>query len=699
MTDTPDKVVRLERVDATGLVIIDNPPVNASSHAVRQGLTEALAMAQADDDIDVIVVFGAGRTFIAGADIREFGKPPLHPLLPEVNNGIEASEKPVIAVLHGTALGGGFEVGLASHARIALPGTQVGLPEVTLGVLPGAGGTQRVPRLIGIPAALDMITSGRRIGADEALKLGLIDRIEAGDVRDVALRMAEAVRAGDLKTWRTGDLAVTPDETALEAEAERLDRTARHLFSPHKCVEAVALSTGDLARGLTRERELFMECIDSPQRAGLIHAFFAERAAARIPEAGTPPMQVESVGVIGGGTMGSGIATACLLAGLPVTLVEQTDDALDRGGAAVAANLAQAVKRGKLTEDARAAILSDALTLTTDMADLAEADLVIEAVFEDMDIKRSIFRRLDRICKPGAILATNTSYLDVNAIAAETTRQEDVIGLHFFSPAHVMRLLEVVVAHRTAPDVVATGFALAKRLRKVAVRAGVCDGFIGNRILAHYRKAVDYMLMDGASPQQIDAALEDFGFALGPFAVSDLAGLDIAWATRKRKAPLRPPEERYIAIADRICEMGWFGRKTGRGFYLYGDGKPVPNPDALAIVDEERTNARITPRDFTDDEIVARVMTAMISEATRVLEDGIALRPSDIDAVFLFGYGFPRHRGGPMHHADTVGAAELVRRIEAWARDDPYYWQVPPLLARMAQEGGTFAEMKEREWT
>ena len=687
--------VRVEYEGATALVVIDNPPVNATSQAVRAGLDAAMEEAAASD-AEVIALLGAGRTFIAGADIKEFGKPPQQPGLPDVVGRIEASGKPVIAVLHGTALGGGLEVALGAHARVALPGTSVGLPEVTLGILPGAGGTQRAPRLTGIGPALGIITTGRRLSAVEALEMGLIDRIEEGEPREVALRMAEEVRAGRLATRRTGELIVEPDDAAVERAAAKLRETAPHLFSPHKAVEAVAASTGPLDEGLKLERALFLECIASPQRAGLIHAFFAERAVAKIPEAGATPRKVESVGVIGGGTMGSGIATAALLAGLPVTLAERDGDALARGRGTVEKNLAGAVKRGKLAEAKRDAILADALAATTEFDALAGCDLVIEAVFEDMAVKTDIFRRLDAIAKPGAILATNTSYLDVNEIAAATARPEDVIGLHFFSPAHVMRLLEVVVADHSAPEVVATGFALAKRLKKVAVRAGVCDGFIGNRILSHYRKAVDHMLMDGASPAQIDRAIEGFGFAMGPFAVSDLAGLDIGWATRKRLAPTRPAEERYVPIADRICERGWFGRKTGQGFYRYPEGGGrEPNPEVDAIVDDERAKAGIAPRAFTDDEIVARYVTAMIAEGARVLEDGIALRPIDIDAVFLFGYGFPRFRGGPMHHADTVGAAELVRRIERYAEEDPHYWQVPDLLRRMAADGTTFADMNE----
>ena len=691
-----NEVVRVEVEGEIALVVIDNPPVNATSIAVREGLAAAFDGIAARDGIRAVAVLGAGRTFIAGADIREFGQTPRQPYLTEVCDLIEACPLPVVAVIHGTALGGGFEVALACHARVALPGAKVGLPEVTLGVLPGAGGTQRVPRLIGMAPALEMITTGRQIRADEALEMGLIDRIEDGEVRDVALRMARAAADGSLPTRRSGAQTVDRDDAALDDTRARIARTQPHLVSPLKAVDAVELSTGPLAEGLRRERELFVDCLSTPQRAGLIHAFFAERAVAKIPEAGATPRTVERIGVIGGGTMGSGIATAALLAGLPVTLAERDADAAAKGRATVEKNLAGAVKRGKLSEDKRDRALA-AFATTTDYADFADADLIVEAVFEDMGVKRDVFARLDAIAKPGAILATNTSYLDVNQIAAATSRPADVVGTHFFSPAHVMRLLEVVVADATAPEVVATAFALGKRLRKVAVRAGVCDGFIGNRILAHYKKVADYLMLDGASPWEIDAAIRRFGFAMGPFEVSDLAGLDIGYATRKRQAATRPPEERYVPVADRVVEAGWLGRKTGRGFYVYPDGeKPAPNAEVEPFIAEARQAAGVAPRPFDGDEIAARFVTAMIAEATRVVEDGIALRPIDVDAVFLFGYGFPRFRGGPMHHADQVGAAELVARIERWAEEDPHYWQVPDLLRRMAADGTTFAQMNER---
>ncbi|EFO31223.1 noyl-CoA hydratase/3,2-trans-enoyl-CoA isomerase/3-hydroxyacyl-CoA dehydrogenase [Roseibium sp. TrichSKD4] len=693
MTDTRAPIVTVETSNAIGLVAINNPPVNAASQAVRAGLVAAMDQLSVDTSVKVIAMYGVGRTFIAGADIREFGKPPQEPWLPDVCNRIEAMEKPVISVLHGNALGGGLEVALATHARIALPGLTIGFPEVTLGILPGAGGTQRAPRLAGIAASLDLITTGNRIEAEASHEIGLIDVIADGDPRDLAIKFAEQVLSGELETRRTGELTVTEDPDAIATVAETLKRKQPNLFSPHKCVEAVAASILPLSEGLQKERSLFFECMESPQRAGLIHAFFAERAVSKIPEAKETPRTIENIGVIGGGTMGSGIATACLLAGFQVILAERDEAGVERGVSIISGNLDGAVKRGKVTADQRDTILSNALSTTTDYAAFSDADLVIEAVFEDMDVKKSVFKQLDAICKDGAVLATNTSYLDVNEIAASTSRPEDVIGLHFFSPAHVMKLLEVVVADKTAPDVVATGFALGKRLRKIAVRAGVCDGFIGNRILNTYKKAADYLMMDGASPEEVDRAMVNYGFAMGPFTVGDLSGQDIGWAARKRQAPMRAQQERYVAIPDRLCEQEMFGRKTGKGYYVYGEGSPTLNPEAVAIIEDERAKAGITPRNFSEDEITARIMTAIIKEAISILEDGIALRPIDIDAVYLFGYGFPRFRGGPMHTADAIGAAELVKRIETYVQEDAFFWRVPNLLAETAQRGGKFAEL------
>jgi 3-hydroxyacyl-CoA dehydrogenase len=688
-------LISIEREGDIALICIDNPPVNATGQVVRQGLQDAIEQLNADGTAKAIAIYAAGRTFVAGADIREFGKTPQPPALPDVYNVIEDSDIPVVAIMHGTALGGGLELGLAAHARVGIEGLRVGLPEINLGLLPGAGGTQRVPRLAGIPMALDMSLSGRMVGAQEALEKGLIDRLETGDPRDLALAAAQDIIDGKLVARPTCSLETPNDDKTLDDTAAMLQAKQAHLFSPHKIVEAIRASYLPRTEGLKIERQAFWDSMQTPQRAGMIHAFFGERAVSNIPEAKGDTREINKIGVIGGGTMGSGIATSCLMAGIPVRLIEVAQDGLDRGVGTITKNLEGGVKRGKLSEAKKDAALAS-LQPSLNMEDLADVDLVIEAVFESMDVKKDIFGKLDSICKDGAILASNTSYLNVNDIAECTDRPQDVLGLHFFSPAHVMRLLEIVQGAKTAPDVLATGFALAKRLKKVGVLAQVCDGFIGNRILAHYLKTASYLVLDGASPQQVDDALESFGFAMGPNKVGDLAGLDIGWANRKRTAATRDPADRYGGdVADRICENGWFGRKTGQGYYIYGNGAPIPNPEVATIIDEVRAEKGITPQAFSDQDIVDRYMTAMIVEATRVVEDGTAKRPLDVDMVFLFGYGFPRHRGGPLHYADTIGAAELVRRITEYAKEDSRYWQVPALLQKMAEDGSTFADLNK----
>ncbi|MBS0124860.1 3-hydroxyacyl-CoA dehydrogenase NAD-binding domain-containing protein [Thetidibacter halocola] len=680
------ETVSLDHEGDIALIRIDNPPVNAAGVTVRQGLVAAVDWLAAHPQVEAAALYAAGRTFVAGADIREFGKPPLDPWLPEVCQRLEDSATPIVCILHGTTLGGGLEIAMGCHARLALPGAKVGLPEVHLGIIPGAGGTQRMPRLTGQAFAVEAITTGRHIALEEALSAGIIDGMATDTPDQAARNAARAVLDGALRTRATGAQAVTADPDALDAARARIRKTQPHLYSPLRCVDAVELSTLPIREGIARERVIYQECHDTPQRAGLIHAFFAERAVAKVPEAGIPPRATDHIGVIGAGTMGAGIATACLLAGLTVTLTDRDDAAIARGRAAIDANLDGAVKRGKLADkdDALAR-----LATTTDSAALSKVDILIEAAFEDMAVKQAIFADLDRIAKPGAVLATNTSYLDVNTIAQATARPGDVMGLHFFSPAHVMRLCEVVVAEATTPETAATGFALAKRLRKIAVRSGVCDGFIGNRILRSTRRAAEYMMLDGAPFAQIDAALEAAGWAMGPFRVSDLAGLDIAWAQRKRLAATRPPEERYVDMPDRLCEAGHLGRKTGAGYYLK-DG--TPNPAALSALEAERAAKGIAPRTFTDDEIVSRFLTAMIMEASRIFEERIALRPIDVDAVLLFGYGFPRHLGGPLHQADAIGAAPLVDRIDSFAQEDRHFWQVPEILRDMAHSSGTFAQ-------
>lgn len=695
MSEQQNPAVSTSIEDEIGLICLANPPVNALGAAVRQGLSAAVTRHVADPEVKVIVIYGDGRALSAGADIREFGKPPVPPSLPDTLAQIANCVKPVIVVMHGVALGGGLELALAGQVRVGLPGLRVSLPEVRLGLIPGAGGTQRLPRLTGITAAIDIICSGRDINVQEALALGILDRLGEGTPRAAGLSAAHDVLAGSLLPRNTDSLPVTIDAQVMETARAELARKRPALQAPFKALGAIAASAGPVAKGMEIERAAFLELLDGPDRQGLVHAFLAERATANIPESALPAGQVDSIGVIGGGTMGVGIATAFLIAGLPVHLVETEAARAKAAAAAVTKNLDGALKRGKLDSAGHAAATS-ALTTSIDLGSLSASDLVIEAVFEDMAVKTELFATLDQICKPEVILATNTSYLDINEIAAATNRPEAVIGLHFFSPAHVMRLLEIVVADKTAPHLVATAFALAKRLRKIPVRSGVCDGFIGNRILAHYRKATEYLVLDGASFEQVDRALEHFGFAMGPFAVSDLAGLDIGMFTRRRKALTRPAEERYSRVADRICDQGWFGRKAGQGFYVYDDkGGKLPNPGALQITADERAAEGISPRTIADQEIVDRCLTAMISEAARLLQEGIALRPIDVDAVELFGYGFPRHLGGPMNYADQIGAAELVRRIESYAAEDAHFWQVPEILRSMAQTGKRFADLNE----
>ncbi|MFY3135371.1 3-hydroxyacyl-CoA dehydrogenase NAD-binding domain-containing protein [Achromobacter xylosoxidans] len=699
----PAGAVHTRRDGDVLVVTIDHPPVNALSADVRAGLARAIDQAQGDPQVRAVLLTGAGNNFIAGADIREFGKPPRPPALPDVCNQIEACAKPVVAALHGAALGGGLEVALAAHYRVALPGAKLGLPEVTLGLLPGAGGTQRTPRLIGAAAALDLMLSGKPLTAQAAVAAGLADELAAGtDPLAAGLDYVRRLLAQDAPPRRSRDGQALADKAAalaaIDAAGQRIAASTRGLFSPAKILEAVRAAVEQpFDEGLRTERALFLQCLDSPQRAGLIHAFFAERETAKIPELKqAKPRRLDSVGVIGGGTMGAGIAVAVLDAGLPVVMVEQDDAALARGRQRVEHVYDLLVGKGRMTADERAARLAR-LTGATDYAALGEADLIIEAVFEDMDVKLAVFAQLDRVAKPGAVLATNTSYLDVDRIAQATRGPADVLGLHFFSPANIMKLLEVVVGRQTAADTVATGFELARRLRKIPVRAGVCDGFIGNRILAVHRQAADMMMEDGASPYEIDAAVRDFGYPMGPYQMADLAGGDIGWATRKRRAATRDPALRYVQIPDRLCERGWFGQKTGRGFYLYPDGARhgTPDPEVLAIIDAERQRAGVTPRPFSAEDIQRRYLAAMINEAANVLHQGIALRPSDIDMVFLSGYGFPRYRGGPMHYADRVGLANVLADIRAFAEEDPAFWKPSPLLVELAESGRDFASLNQ----
>lgn len=685
--------------EGVAILEIDNPPVNAIGARLRAALHEAVVRAEADPEVRVIVIRAAGRTWPAGSDIREFGQPITRPILPELNDRIAACTKPVIAALHGSALGGGLELALAAQYRVASRGTRLGFPEVGLGILPGAGGTQRAPRLIGAEAALAMMLSGKPVEAAEAERIGLIDAAVEGDAGEAALALAAdyLVRGADALPARAPErgFADRPRYFAAVAEARKV-AAAEPLPAPARIVDAVeAAILLPAESGHAFERAAFEDLVATPEAAGLRAAFFAERQAARFPEADHPPRRVEAVGIVGGGLMGSGIAQVMLQAGLSVTLVERDGDALARALGRIAAAQERAVAKGRMTEAARAEEWAR-LDGATELAVLAHCDLAIEAVFEDEAVKRQVMADLARVLRPGAILATNTSYLDVDALAEATGRPSDVVGLHFFSPAPVMRLLEVVVGRATAPDVVATGLALARRAGKVAVRAGVCDGFIGNRMLTAYRTAADFLLEDGATPGQVDRAMRAYGFALGPYQVLDLAGLEISWARRKRLAPTRDPARRYVAIGDRLCEAGRIGQKSGAGYYRYPEGarQGVEDPEVLALIEAERARKGIVAQPVTDDEIRDRCLAAMANEGARIVAEGIAQRPSDIDAAMIFGFGFPRHRGGPMHAADAVGPALMRQRLMGYAAlDDAWFWQPAPLWDELIKTGGRFADL------
>ena len=675
-----------------------NPPVNALGYDVRMGLMDGIARAE-QDGAKAVLIYGEGRTYFAGADIHEFGQPPRGPKLPDICDRIEASPLLVVSSLHGTALGGGLEMALASHYRIAVPTARMGLPEVLIGVMPGAGGTQRLPRLAGLDTSFDLITSGRQIGATEALELGIVDRVTDGDPRAIGLAYTQELLDSGTARRPISEMPA-PDPIDFDAVYDAVLQKGRGQLSPAVAVRGIQAATElPFAQGMRRERELFMELMDTDQHQGLMHAFFSERAVGKLPELkGVAPRALNAIGVIGGGTMGAGIATAALLSGLDVTMLEMTPEAAAAAKGRIESNLGGALKRGKISQAKYEDLTGKALTLATDYAALSDADLVVEAVFEEMDVKKTVFTKLDAVCKPGAVLATNTSYLDVNEIAAVTSRPADVIGLHFFSPAHVMKLLEVVVADKTAPDVVATGFELGKRLGKISVRAGVCDGFIGNRILSTYRTCADHMVLDGASPYQIDKALTAFGLAMGPYAVADLAGLDIGWAVRKRKRVEGiDPRVRGSSYADKLCENGNFGQKTGKGYYVYEAGKRagVPNPDVMPLIEAERSAQGITPRDFSDEEIVRRYMAAMVNEAAKVVGEGIARRPLDVDITLLFGYGFPRYRGGPLKWADIVGLDGLLADFKTYAKEDDYFWHPAPLLEKLVAEGRIFDDLNK----
>ena len=687
--------VRLETEGDVALVIVDNPPVNALSWHVRQGLFDGLNRAVADGATAIVVICD-GRTFIAGADISEFGGAMQGASLQQVQAAMEDAPVPVIAAIHGTALGGGLEVALCAHYRVALSSARFGLPEVNLGLLPGAGGTQRLPRLVGVPMALEMMTSGRHITSTEALDNGLIDDVtaagsgsELADLRRAAVAFAERAVAEGLPLLRVRDrddkvASARGDDELFATFRRSIERKSRGFLAPEyniQCVEAAANLPFD--EGLKVEQKLFIELVTGPQSAAQRYAFFAERAANKIPDIAkdTPILDIETCGVLGAGTMGGGIAMNFANAGIPVTIVERDQDALDRGLAVVRKNYERSASRGSIPPEAveqRMALI----TGSTDKADFATCDIVIEAVFEDMELKKSIFRELDHICKPGALLASNTSALDINEIAAVTSRPESVIGMHFFSPANVMKLLENVRGEQSSDTVVATTMAIGKRIGKIPVMVGVCPGFVGNRMLFTRGAEAERMILEGATPAQVDRVLFDFGFPMGPFAMSDLAGLDIGWKEEKSSSS---------TVREVLCENGRRGQKNGRGYYTYDPDtrESTPDPEVEQLIKDFAVGRGVEQREVSDQEVLERCLYPMVNEGAKILDEGIAIRGSDIDVVWVNGYGWPLYRGGPMYWADSVGLAEIADKVASY-RDTlgGRHWEPSSLLRRLADEGG-----------
>ena len=689
----------LERRDAIGVVTIENPPVNAMSPGVPRAILARLAEAAADDAVTAVVLRGGGAGTLAGADIRMFGKPwPTgEPTLRDVIPAVERSPKPVVAALRGACLGGGLEMALACHYRVASAETALGQPEVALGFPPGAGGTQRLPRLAGVEAALAMIVEGKPVSAAWAADHGILDRVIEGDLLEGALAFAgERIAAGPPHPLARDRAPALEDAGVFEATRARLAKRAPGRRAPQACLECVEAARAlPFDEGLARERALFEECVKSPESAALRHVFFAERAARKVPGIAkdTPGRPIGSAALVGAGTMGTGIALCFAEAGLPVRLFDSDAAALERGLATIRRDYERRVARGRLgtaEAEARMALIEPARTI----AALGDADLVIEAVFEEMPLKEAVFRTLDSVCKEGAILASNTSYLDVDRLADTVpARRGAVLGTHFFSPARVMRLLEVVRTESAAPETLASVLALARRLGKVAVVAGVCHGFIGNRMLEGYTREVRFLLEEGATPAGIDSAITEFGMAMGPCAMADLAGLDVSWRKRKADAHLRDPAKRYSAVADRLCERGRFGQKTGAGYYRYAEGSrtPIPDPEVEALIAEVAAEKGIARRSIGAEEIVARCLYPLVNEGARILEEGIALRASDIDVVWVYGYGFPAWRGGVMHWADQVELG-VIRDAVGRFSETHDFWEPAPLLGRLADEGRGFAD-------
>jgi 3-hydroxyacyl-CoA dehydrogenase len=689
---------------SVAVITLDNPPVNGLGFDIRRGVADALERAQADAAVKAVVITGAGKAFSGGADIKEFGSPKAlaEPNLLSLIKLVEAFPKPVVSAINGTCMGGGLELSLGCHYRVAVKGAPIALPEVKIGLVPGAGGTQRLPRALGVETALNMIVSGEPVMSEVLAGVPgqkLIDRLIDGDF--LAGALAFAAEIADVRPLpRVRDLKAThPNADAYFQFARNTVKAMAKAFpAPAKCVDCVeqAVKSRSLEEGLAYERTTFIDLMMTPECRALRHAFFAERAASKIPDVpeDTPQRKIERVAVIGAGTMGGGISMNFLNAGIPVTILEMKAEALDKGVATIRKNYEAQVKKGKLKDDKYAQRMA-LLTTTLAYDDIKNADLVIEAVFEDLGVKEKVFRTLDEVMKPGAILASNTSTLDLNKIASFTKRPQDVVGLHFFSPANVMKLLEVVRGDKTGRDVLATVMAVAKKIRKTAVVSGVCDGFIGNRMIEQYSRQAGFLLEEGATPQQVDKAIEKFGFAMGPFRMGDLAGNDIGWAIRKRRY-VEKPHMRYSKTADLLCEMGRFGQKTGAGWYDYQPGKRDAIPSKLVedMIAKHRIDIGMTqPRRISDDEIVHRLVYSLVNEAAKILEEGIASKASDIDMVYLTGYGFPLHRGGPMRYADEQGLFNVVQAMKRFAKnphDDAQFWQPAPLLARLVAEGKSF---------
>lgn len=695
-------LVEYQTQGAIAVITLNNPPVNALAvnKGVPQAILDFIKQGEHDPHVRAFLLIGAGKNFCGGADISEFGRPrdPGLATLPDVLAYMDTVTKPLFAALSGATMGGGLELALACHYRCAAPDAQIALPEVKLGILPGAGGTQRLPRLIGVERALDMMITGDPIRAEQGKALGIVDEIVTGDLRQNALAWVRKAMHEDKPIRRASQLAAQVDMPAAEYFAQArasVGKAWRGYPAPLAivgCVEATV--TMPFGKGIALERQEFEKLVKTDESRALRHLFFAERAAARIDDvpADTPTREIRKAAVIGAGTMGGGIAMNFANAGIPVTVVEVKQEALDKGLETVRRNYAGTVAKGRLTQEAmdrRVGLIKGSL----DLKAVKDADIVIEAVFEDMALKKGVFSKLDAVAKADAILATNTSTLDVNEIAAVTERPESVLGLHFFSPANVMRLLEVVRGASTSKETLATAMKLGKQIGKVPVCVGVCDGFVGNRMIHRYLKEAGFLLEEGALPQQVDAAIEAFGFAMGPFRMSDLAGLDVGWYIRKRQAATRPPEERYSKIADRICELGRFGQKTGAGYYRYekGSREAIPDPAIEELILKASKEAGVERRKIFDPEIVERLLYQLINEGAAILEERIAQRASDIDVIYAFGYGFPRYRGGPMFHADTVGLDKILAAIERYGKGyRAEHWKPAPLLARLAAEGGKF---------